>query len=1120
MRFLRSSIGRLSHHITLLFVACAGMNHWSGQSACGDDVATPWESAYNGTDATGPQVLGLWTFDSDDGADATGRLPKGALQHGKLIPNGKFGGALESFAGFPEADRSHGFIIPNSPRLTPSGAFTLELWLKPKPEFAKRDWAVVIDKKYAGHDDYQLAFGAADAKRQRRLTLSLGFGAESQNYLSEPAEFVADEWVHLATTYDGKGKVRFYRNGESFGAGDVLGRGSISAGELPLSIGDRLGSNYPGFPGFIDEVRLTSGIREFGQVRLTANWLRKAFVRHEPAPRWSVSVRNLKREPLSRAKLSVTIEGHSPQEIELPAIPAGSVHDAEFSFDTKLRPDTYPVTFSVIIPGEPSRRITESTSVVLVPRPAPQRMPVVMWGIGGVKEVVTELPRLKQIGFTHCFGGEVDQQRIAMADDPILTTKPERMPATMDMLDAALTHDLKILATTWPTYFDPYFPEYMQVDRDGKPYARKALTPNAPKVVRAFERAGASIAKTFAEHPAFDGVLANSEIRDESEVSFSEWDLAAYRQAFGETATFPDWVKSKYPPSYTTLKDFPADRVVPYDHPQLEFYRWWWSVGDGWNAAHSAVHHGLHRHSDRKDLWSFNDPVVRCPPLWGSGGDVNVLSQWTYTDPDPLRMSLPVDELFAMAGGRQPRARVMKMTQLFWYRSTTAPAEKSPRDGESPAKWADQDPNTGFFSIHPHHLREAFWTKIARPIEGIMYHGWSSLVPTDGSHAYKYTHPQLQHELTRLIHDVVNPLGPMLRQVPAVRSDIAFLESFTTFAFTSKSTWGYAGGWQADVYFALQHARLQPDVIYEQHVLRDGLDGLKGYKILVLADCEVLTRPVVDQILAFQEAGGLIIGDANLCPAIKANITLPKFVRKKDAAEDKAQLLKLAAEIRQQLDGKYRRVVDTTSPEVVSHRRRAGSADYIFLVNDAREPGDYVGQYGMVHERGVPTKADVQLTSNATAVYDLVAHQSVPIQRAKGAETLTIPVTLGPCDGRLLMAVPKPIASVVITGPEEAARGKSWAGEIRVLDTDGKPLDAVIPLHVEIFDGDGRLAEFSGHYAAVKGTLTLSLDIAANDQPGAWEIRVHDLASGLRQSLFFQVGNSSKESSDGNDSKK
>jgi hypothetical protein len=40
---------------------------------------------------------------------------------------------------------------------------------------------------------------------------------------------------------------------------DAPGRGATSAGNLPLSIGHRHGSNYPGFPGFLDEVRLTSG---------------------------------------------------------------------------------------------------------------------------------------------------------------------------------------------------------------------------------------------------------------------------------------------------------------------------------------------------------------------------------------------------------------------------------------------------------------------------------------------------------------------------------------------------------------------------------------------------------------------------------------------------------------------------------------------------------------------------------------------------------------------------------------------------------------------------------------------------------------------------------------------
>ena len=1071
-------------------------------SAQADDVATPWEQSYEGTNATGSHLLGLWKFDSEDGVDSSGKNPNGEIRNGRLASDGKFRGAFESFAGYPEADQSHGFIVANSPRLSPGGAFTLELWIKPKPEFAQRDWSVLIDKKYAGHDDYQLSIGAADGKQQRRLTLSLGFSSESQNFLSEPASFVIDEWVHLAATYDGKGKVRFFRNGESLGGADAPGRGAISAGSMALSIGDRLGSSFPGFPGYIDEVRLTSGVREFGQVRINSEWPRNAFVRFEPAPKWTASIRNLSPKPITGATLQAIIEGHAVQQTALPEIAPGSVHISEFTFDTELRPDAYPVVLNVTVPGEPSRQFTENTTIHLVPRQLPHRMPVVMWGIGGVTDVVTELPRLKQIGFTHCLGGEVDYKAVTSSDVPISMLSPERVPATTEMLDTALVNDFRVLAATSPSYFAGYLTEHLQVDREGKTYKREALTPNVPKVLRAFEMAGASIAKTYADHPAFEGVLANSEIRDESEVSFSDSDLAAYRLAFGPTAEFPEWVTSKYPPSYTTLTDFPSDRVIPEDHPQLQFYRWWWSVGDGWNAAHSAVHRGLHAQSQRKDLWSFNDPVVRCPPLWGSGGEVDVLSQWTYTDPDPLRMSLPVDELFAMAGGRQPAARVMKMTQLFWYRSTTAPAEKSPRDGDSPAKWADKDPNTSFFSIHPHHLREAFWTKIARPVEGIMYHGWSSLVPTDGSHAYKYTHPQLQHELTRLIHDVVQPLGPALRQVPAAKSDVAFLESFTTFAFTSKSTWGYAGGWQSDVYFALQHAHLQPEVIYEQHVLRD---GLKDYKVLVLTDCEVLTQPVVAEIHAFQKLGGIVIGDSNLCPAIKADFNLVPFRRQKDATADKAQLLKLAAEIRQQLDARYQRVVEITSPNVVPHRRRAGSADYVFLVNDAREPGDYVGQYGLVHEQGIPTTADVRLNSNAAAVYDLVSHQAVAFQRDEKTGALTIPVTLGPCDGKLLMAVEKPISKASVTGADEISRGAQWTGEVQILDSDEKPVNAVIPVHVEVFDAEGRLSEFSGYHTAIEGRLTVTLDIASNDQQGVWEMRVHELASGQRAQHFFRV---------------
>ena len=39
--------------------------------------------------------------------------------------------------------------------------------------------------------------------------------------------------------------------------------------------------------------------------------------------------------------------------------------------------------------------------------------------------------------------------------------------------------------------------------------------------------------------------------------------------------------------------------------------------------------------------------------------------------------------------------------------------------------------DAAYITISPMHLRESFWTKIARPVRGIMYHGWQALVPTD-----------------------------------------------------------------------------------------------------------------------------------------------------------------------------------------------------------------------------------------------------------------------------------------------------------------------------------------------------------------------------------------------------
>ena len=59
-----------------------------------------------------------------------------------------------------------------------------------------------------------------------------------------------------------------------------------------------------------------------------------------------------------------------------------------------------------------------------------------------------------------------------------------------------------------------------------------------------------------------------------------------------------------------------------------------------------------------------------------------------------------------------------------------------------------------------------------------------------GFSGYRYTNPQTQHELRRLVKEVVEPLGPTLMQVPDRKSDVAYLESFASQMFARRGTYG------------------------------------------------------------------------------------------------------------------------------------------------------------------------------------------------------------------------------------------------------------------------------------------------------------------------------------------
>lgn len=1011
-------------------------------TATADDLADLWQREYSAEAATAAHVVGLWQFNSGaELVDTSGHGHTLTLEGAENVADGKFGGGLRSFPGWPVEDKRHAAVAKHHPSLSPSGAFSIDLWIKPADNLTVGGNCHLLCKKYVSHNDYQLMLAAGSGDK-RALQLTLGFGNDSEVYQSEMVEWPGDVWQHIAVTYDDAGTVRFFRNGATIGGRTAPGRKSISHGTLPLTIADRTGSNYGGFPGVIDQLRICNGVREFSATSIKIAIYRKTYVRMEPSPTVSIAVRNLQAAPLSGAKLTVKGAG-AAKTLDLPELTAGSEHIVPISFDTTLRPDVYTLTARGEIPGTPVSYREEKQTITLMPRPLPHRMPVMMWG--GPDDFDEGIHVLKRLGFTQCLGIGVNASAIWDAKQPQPAGSPANIDHTNQKLDTALANDFGIGAMMYAGDFLKKLPNVDRVDRDGQPYKRHDCNASLPGLAEFCENLGRSVGQTYGGHPAFMSALVNSEVRDDSEISFSDFDLKRYREFSG--TDIPEQITSKWGLTWKDIKDLPADRVIPDDHPLLEFYRWFWTVGDGWNGLHSAVHRGL-KETARDDIWTWFDPTIRAPSISGSGGDVDVLSQWTYTEPSSLRVGYFTDELFAMAALSQREQRVMKMTQLFWYRSSSAPSNPGKEFIASP--FDDHDPDAAYISIAPMHLRESFWTKISRPVSGLMYHGWSSLVPTDGSHAYKHTQPDLETEFSRLHTQVLEPLGPTLLQISDNPSDVAYLESFTSQMFARRGAWGYS---HDEAYLTLLHAQLQPRVLYEETIHRHGLDG---YRVLVMADCDVLPASVVAKVLEFQKAGGLIIGDPNLAPAIKPDIVIPKFTRTKNSQKDKATLLTNAAALRQTLDSRYQRVVETTNPEIISRRRTAGSADYVFVVNDQREAGTYVGRHGLVQDVGLPSAGDVHLRRDGGFVYSLTDHQQIA---AKLDDGLVWPVALEPCDGDMFLITVGPIEKLVIDAPETAKIGESFDCQILVTDADNAAVDAVIPVRVDILDPHGRPAE-------------------------------------------------------------
>ncbi|MDD4097193.1 MAG: laminin G domain-containing protein [Lentisphaeria bacterium] len=1025
-------------------------------------------------------LVAEWDFSRGVTASADGRFT-GTLRGATKVVDG----LLLMAPGYE--DKGEGLLLDKVyPELTPAEGFRLEITFQHRLELrTEQPQQLLWDNKYLLAGNYQNAKGNHDGFAVALVHgggdaftpyVWLGLGTSTKVCAGTKVSLPLGQPHTITVAYNGASRLEVSVNGAPNKSFTFTEGGPLSPAIRPTVIGDRCGSTHNRFDGGIARVRLTTYPMESLTLTLPG---RAAFVRGEEGAALTLLVTNQGKADLHGVAMAVAFSEQLAGILPSRRIIVGDLAAKErraisLPVETRLRPGKYPFA-ATLTANDAQGEVTLAGNFeyTVGPQLPPDSMPVLMWGGGSPLEVVLDH------GFTHDLGGFAS--RVLRSTD--LADTAFAVQRTLDEYVATGLRRSSYFTLAHDKALTEQFPRRR---RDGSVVPRNAEASN-PEYQAILGDTAEKTAQIIKDHPGCDALLINSEVRDSTAPSFGAVEPAAF-QAFAGFP-IPDEVMTKSAPHYSRVMDFPLGRVISPDHRLLVFYRWFWKQGDGWNPVQTLVNNAYHKHISRP-FWTFFDPTVRVPPVWGSGGNVDYVSHWTYAYPDPLRTGSVTDELRAMADGR-PGQDVMSMTQIICYRSATAPQSRNP--DPTPA-WALEQPDAKFISLPPDSLRASIWAKISRRVQGIMFHGSGSLWGAPSIGSYFNTNPETAVMLKKVIGDVVKPLGPTLKRIPERSPEVAILHSFASSVFAGRGTWGWQG-WLLDAHLMLQWANLAPAVVYEEKLLRDGFGDLK---VLCLFHCDVLTAPVYEAIKAFQAKGGIIVADECLVPGIVPDILVKSYKRQPEAEPAKAELQAMAAELRRQLDPYYRAYADASNPDLVTRVRTYGQADYLFVINDHRTYGDYLGPWKLTMEKGLPNRGAVTVRrGDVKSAFDLVAHCPVPFVCKRGVTTLDVDFSTN--DGRLILLLDHDL-------PKLRA---AWTADRKVKVTmargRGQVSKALYPIRIDVVDPDGKVMDGSGHACAVDGDYLFAPAQALNDQPGVWKVRVTELASNQQVELTFAV---------------
>ena len=212
----------------------------------------------------------------------------------------------------------------------------------------------------------------------------------------------------------------------------------------------------------------------------------------------------------------------------------------------------------------------------------------------------------------------------------------------------------------------------------------------------------------------------------------------------------------------------------------------------------------------------------------------------------------------------------------------------------------------------------------------------------------------------------------------------------------------------------------------------------------------------------------------------------------------KTTMVAQAEELRRRLAPRYAPEADSSSPEIVVYSRRWNGTRYLFAINDHRTFGDYVGPWGLTMERGLPFEGEVSLADDGSvkAVYELSRGGEAAFTRADGR--IAVPVTYATNDGRLFAFLPERIAAVAVEAPTSVRAGDAVRVTFSARDAAGRPVEALLPAEIRLYDAAGRELDGAGWVCLHGGVCTTEIATNLNDAAGDYRLVCTDRASGLK----------------------